>query len=237
MSEIYEGFTFVNENTAHRKLRLIDRSAPSPPEKTIIENLPFVQGVYDFSTMLGERIFENRDITYRFNLFEREYGNRKIAEIKLKQWLMKNDIGPLYDTHSIGYYWLGKFTSVTVEDDHKSGVLVATVVFNCYPFMIGILAEGNDIWDDFNFELDAAHNVEFTVSGRKKINLLNVGANSVVPTITTNVAMIIIKDEVTYNVSAGTIKDDLFRLQIGENPMVIQGTGTIKFTFYKEVLG
>lgn len=227
----------MNESTANFGLRLINRVAPSPTEKEIIESLPFVQGVYDFSTILGERVFENRDITYQFRLFERDYSNRKIIEVKLKQWLLKNSINQLYDTHSTGYYWLGKFSSVTVEDDNKASSLILTAIFNCYPLMISTLSEGSDIWDYFNFELDVAQTVEFEIVRRRTINLLNTGASSVVPTITASSNMVIIKEDVTYTIPHGTTKNDLFRLKTGENIMRIQGNGKIKFTFHKEVLG
>lgn len=231
-----EGFLYEDISTNEFGLKLISRDASTPSEKEIIENLPYVQGVYDFSSLLGERIFNNRDITYVFHLHEWKYGNRKIAEIKIKQWLMKFDNKPLYDTHDQGYYWMGKFSSISVEDSHISGMLIVTAIFNCYPFLISIKDEGNDLWDSFNFELDVAQKVTFDVYGTKVISLINIGSIGLTPSITTNAPMIIIKKRISYNVPNGVFKDDMFRLEIGENLMTIKGNGRISFNFYKELM-
>lgn len=233
---ITEGFTYVGESTMSKGLRLVGRDAPSPAEKTIIENLPFVQGVYDFSAILGERVFENRTITYQFLLLESAYGTRKLAEISLKKWLVTPQIQRLYDTHDYGYYWLGKFSQVSVEDSQRDGTIIVTATFDCYPFMIGELAEGNDIWDEFNFELDVAQDTEYVINGIKTIKLYNVGSNGVSPKITSTAAMAITKNGQQFNVPVGESKSDLLRLEIGENILTIVGSGTIKFEFYKEVM-
>jgi len=84
--------------------------------------------------------------------------------------------------------------------------------------------------------LDVSQPVEYQVNGTLNINLLNAGSCSVVPTITVSAAMTIQKDKITYNVPQGESKSESFRLMIGENPMTITGNGTIKFTFYKELI-
>jgi len=236
MAEINEGFTFAGKSTMESGYRLVGREAPSPSEKVIVESVPFMHGVYDFSSILGERVFENRNITYQLLLPKRSYPSRKIAEIKIKQWLMTAGIQPLYDTHDIGYYWLGKFTEVTVEDSHTDNALVVSATFDCYPFMVAEQAEGNDIWDTFNFELDVAQTVSYEVNGSKEITLYNVGSRGSVPQITASSAMSLEKNGVIFNVPSGTTKDELFRLEVGENPIKITGAGTIKFEFYKEVM-
>lgn len=234
MGTITEGFKRGNIHTKEFGMWLVSRSAPTPEEKTITESVPFIHGVYDFSMMLGERIYENRIISYQFEIIDMNYQQRKLIQTKLENWLMKDGFAPLYDDHAPGYYYLAKCTGVDVED--TSGGLTVNVEFEAYPFKISILEEGHDIWDDFNFELDVAQPNEYQVNGNLSINLLNVGSTGVTPTIIASSPMTIVKNNSTYNVPAGESKSDLFRLEIGENPMAIQGNGQIKFVFHKELI-
>lgn len=234
--EIKEGFTVDGKHTKDFGMSLISRQAPTPEEKTIIEDVPFMQGVYDFSMILGERIFNNRPLSYRFETYERDYNHRKVDETLLKNWLMKKGIQPLYDDHDKGFYYLAKCKSVAVEDDHKGGRLIIDITFDAYPFMIGVLEEGHDQWDEINFDLDYLQETEYTVTNSLDINLMNTGSVGVVPTIDASSAMSIDKAGTAYSVPTGTSKSDSFRLEIGENPMTITGNGTIKFSFYKELI-
>ncbi len=236
MGEIIEGFTFFDEHTKEYNMKLKERLAPTPEENTITEEVPFMQGSYDFSMILGERIYKNRTLSYRFEVVERGYQHRKVDEIVLKNWLMKNGWGKLYDDHDDGYYYWAKCTSVTVEDDHTYGRLLISISFEAYPFMRAIFEEGHDIWDEFYFELDYFQPNEFAINGLTTIKVKNVGAIGVVPTIISSSQMTIIKNGISYSVPAGESKNESFRLGIGENLMTINGTGMIKFIFYKELL-
>lgn len=233
-SRIVEGFKRGDKHTKDFGMWLVSRSAPTPEEKTAIESVPFMQGIYDFSMILGERTYENRSLAYVFEILERDYQRRKVNQTVLENWLMKDGYAPLYDDHAPGYYYLAKCTSVDVED--STGGLTVNIEFEAYPFKISVLEEGHDIWDEFNFELDVSQPNEYTVNGSLSINLINMGAAGVSPTIITSSPMTIQKENVTYNIPAGESKSESFRLEIGENPMTIQGNGTIRFKWYKELI-
>lgn len=308
---IKEGFRFDGKHSKDFGMRLKSRSAPTPEEKSIIEDLPFVQGVYDFSMMLGDRIFNNRPIKYQFETYEREYGKRKMAETVIKNWLMRKGIQPLYDDHDRGFHYLAKCTDVSVEDDHQGGRLLIEITFDAYPFMISDLPEGNDVWDTLNFELDVSQLVSaqssmgvfkelligsyatigayatafdgwenissnFIGVSRKiisktpttqgnsnwayelegitgnvleqdivqsrvnptKINLLNVGSTSIVPTVVTNNKISIVKGNTVYNFFPGRSKSEMFRLDVGENHLEITSIydTDIEFEFHKELI-
>lgn len=233
-NQIHEGFQRGNRHTRDFKMWLVDRKAPTPEEKSIVENLPFVQGEYDFSTILGGRIYNNRPLTYQFEILNRDYQSRKTIQTSLENWLMKGGYEFLYDTHDPGYYWIAKCMRVNTADTY--GGLTVNIEFDAYPFKISGLAEGNDIWDTFNFELDVSQITEFAVNGSIDIALYNVGASNLTPTIKASAPMTIIKDGVTYNVGAGETKSYEFALKQGENRLTIQGNGTIEFLFYKELI-
>lgn len=234
--EIREGFKFANIHTKEYGMSLKERQAPTPEENTITEEVPFMQGSYDFSMLLGERVFKNRTLSYKFEVYQRNYQYRKVNEITIKNWLMKHGWGELYDDHDKGYYWWAKCTSVSVTDESNPGRLVIDITFEGYPFMKSKLEEGNDIWDEFNFELDYAQPNEFNVNGSLDIKLMNCGSVGVVPTIICSSQMEIMKNNTSYTVPVGESRSESFRLEIGENEMTILGYGNIKFSFFKELL-
>ena len=229
-----EGFTRSGIHTREYGMWLVNRQAPTPSEKQIIDSVPFMQGVYDFSNILGERVYENRSLTYVFEIKQQDYERRKINQTAIENWLKKDGVAPLYDDHARGYYYMAKCTSVNTDDFY--GGLRVTTTWDAYPFKISELPEGHDIWDEFNFELDASILNEFQVNGELEVNLFNIGASSRVPVINTTSDMTIIKGGVTYHIPVGESKSDSFRLNIGDNILQIIGNGTIKFTWYKELL-
>ena len=78
--EIHEYIQFMGFNSKNETLHLIERNAPTPEEKEILKDIPFKQGVLDFSALLGSRVFKNREIEYVFMLFNTPYNQRKIVE-------------------------------------------------------------------------------------------------------------------------------------------------------------
>src|SRR5690625_1096386 len=82
-----EGFERSGKHTRDFGMWLIDRQAPTPTEKEILESIPFMQGSYDFSNILGERVFENRQLTYVFEIQKRDYERRKINQTVIENWL------------------------------------------------------------------------------------------------------------------------------------------------------
>ena len=234
--KIKEGITFNGFDTREYDMHLIERSAPTPQEKEIIESVPFAHGVYDFSNILGERIFDNRPISYTFQIYEHDYDRRKHEQTVLENNLLGTHITMLEDSYDEDYYYLGKCVSVNTTDDHVYNRLIVVVEFDCYPFKISKLPEGHDIWDEFNFELDIAQIVKHEVSGTKEIVLYNAGTPSVVPTIIASSEFTIEKGTVSVTVPSGTSKSDLIRLQSGENKLKVTGNGTIEFNFHKELI-
>ena len=233
---IKEGFVFNGFDTREYDMHLIERSAPTPQEKEIIESVPFAHGVYDFSNILGERIFDNRPISYTFQIYEHDYDRRKHEQTVLENKLLGTHITRLEDTYDSNYYYLGKCVSVNTTDDHVYNRLIVVAEFDCYPFKISKLPEGHDIWDEFNFELDVAQVVKHEVNGTKEVTLYNAGAPSIVPTITTSNEFTIEIDTISVTVSAGTHKSELIRLRKGENRIMLTGNGTIEFNFHKELI-
>lgn len=217
-------------------MRLVERSAPAPAEKSKTESVPFMHGHYDFGSILGERLFENRPIRYTFHVNERDVDRRKHTQTVLENRLTREGITTLVDTYSPNYFYKGKATSVSTTDDHVYKRLVIQVEFDCYPFKVSQTAEGYDIWDTFNFELDVMQDVEYQIAGTDAVTLINPGTPSVSPEVTTTSEMTVQFENQLYTFPAGTSKNEALRLHSGENTLIITGSGTINFSFYKELI-
>ena len=236
MMRIKDGITFGEFDSMNEGLLLTHREDTPPEEKVIKESLPFVQGDYDFSRILGEAIRENRPVRYEFFIKEYNHEYRKTLEIKYENMLLNQGMARIYDTANLGYYFYGKCINAEVFLDSNWQQLKLVVTFDCYPYMISELKEGHDIWDEFNFELDVAQIPAFEVNGSREVTLYNAGASSVVPTIKASSEFTIEIDTISVTVSAGTHKSELIRLRKGENRIMLTGNGTIEFDFYKELI-
>lgn len=236
--EIKEFIQFMNFNSKNEKLYLVERNAPTPDEKEIIKDLPYSQGVLDFSALLGERVFKNRDITYKFRLFNTPYSERKFVERRIKQRLMLHTNQKLFETHNVNYYWVGKCKSVEVENDYKFNGLLVTIVFNCYPFLIGGKNQFDDYFNDLydNPNEVIANYTKYIVKDKLKFPLYNSGSVSVKPTITTDSWFKVTINSDTVNIKPGENSDYYLSLKPGVNDVTVEGNGIIYFRFRKEVM-
>jgi len=221
-------------------ISVADKNIGYPDKEKIKVKVPFSNVEYDFSQIYGEQSYSPRSLTFTFNVLDK-YRNLNtkdvnVLETKIANWLMNsNGKQKLYDDSMPGYYYLAEVEDgLSFDELRNHGTL--TVGFTAYPFMISELEEGHDIWDDFNFDLDAAQLVEFVVNGTLNIILLNLGTPSTIPSIETSSPMEIIKNGVTYSVPIGLSKSEEFKLTSGDNELIINGDGTIKFHFYKELI-
>lgn len=238
MLEINELIQFKDFNSKDFNLYLLERDAPTPDEKEVIENIPFMQGELDFSMLLGERVFENRELTYVFEAFNTPYSERKVLERTIKKLVMPHGKSKLYDTHNGKFFWYGKCKSVKVEDDAKFDTLTVTIVFNCYPFLYSFFDYFDDYFDDFDLDTEIAAFTKFPISGETQIEIFNTGSASVSPEVIASSPMIV-KDETgtTYSYSAGSSVDYVLTLKQGVNKLTVTGNGTIAFHFNTEVMG
>ena len=236
--EINEYIQFMSFNSKNEKLYLIERNAPTPEEKEILKDIPFKQGVLDFSALLGGRVFKNREIEYVFMLFNTPYERRKIVERNIKQKLMVHPRNKLYDTHDANYYWLGKCKSVEVENGERFNQLKVTITFDCYPYMFSHTDYFDDYWDTFEFDEDVANYTKYIVKGSLDFPLFNAGSVAVKPEIIVdNRFSVKVNDEKPIVFEAGSKQDYYLSLKPGLNKVRVEGTGTIKFHYQKEVMG
>lgn len=218
-------------------LYLVEREAPTPKEKEILQDVPFMQGAHDFSMMLGERIFDNRTISYEFVAFKKKYPERKILENKIKDILMSTGYNPLYDTHDADGFWWVKCESVKVVDDAEYNKLRVQLDFTGYPYFKMKNNYFDDIWDTFNFDYDVACFSRYDVKGFQDIQFYNVGSTSVSPTIysTTN-NMIVTVDGNDFPLNKGFNENYFLKFKRGITTLKVSGSGTIVIYARMEVM-
>lgn len=238
MIEIKEYIDFGRFNSKKEGFYIVEREAPTPSEKLITENLNYANGVLDFSNITGERFYEQRTITYQIMMVGVEYEQRKQYENRCKRLLMSPYDQRLYDTHDRGYYWVGKCKSVKVDDNQEKRQLTFNIEFSLYPFAIKNNADSSiyDDWDTFDFENDFIQPFSYRVTDEKEVMLVNIGENSVSPTVVTSDKIVIIKDGGRFEFSPKKPTDYLFNLGKGISKLMIKGNATVRFVIKSEVL-
>lgn len=216
-------------------IKILSRSISIPSKRKIKETVPFMNGSYDFSLLYGEQTYDEREITYQFRLPKKDKVELNMLKLKIVEWLYDGIKSKLYDDQFPGFYFLAECTSIDYDESFYNYAQL-TATFTAYPFKISTLQDGHDIWDNFNFELDIVQETKFEIENTKNIQLYNNGAISINPTVICSSNMEITKGNTTYKFNSGETKSWSFKLDKGLNDLIIKGTGTIEFKWYKEVL-
>ena len=207
-----------------------------PPEpKTIKQDVPFMNGSYDFSKLYGEVFYNERIINCKVQFKVRDERMLLGKYSEVMEWLLGSNNSKLIYTGDPCMYYIASVTKAPTWDDFKR-IGSLDIEFTAYPFKISALQDGHDIWDDFNFELDMVQDTKFEVENIKNIQLYNNGAIGINPIVICSNDMEIIKGTTTFKFKAGESKSWSFKLDKGLNNLIIKGTGTIEFKWYKEVL-
>ena len=219
-------------------LILTDRYITTPSKIKVKKSVPFLNGYYDFSNINGSECYNERTLKYTFLLKCNSIMEFEYKYINILKWIVHGNKKTLRDDFIKGYYFLaeceGDVDDKRFDPNKKHGFI--TITFTAYPFKIGESYEGNNLWDEFNFELDVLQDTSFNISGSKDVSIYNVSAINIVPVVICSSNMEVIKDGITYMFKHGTSEDYRFELSVGENNMIIKGSGSIEFKFRKEVI-
>lgn len=228
------GLKFNDKHNNDIGVVMNSKSIQSPPKKKIKESVPFMNGSYDFSTIAsnGEIVYSERQITVVFGLPTDNKEMLQVLYSKAISWLV--DVGKkklIFDVMP-DYYFMAEVEDVTSFEELMSfGTL--TVTFVAEPFKHSLDYIGTNLWDTFNFEEDYLQDSSYYISGSKNITIYNPG-RSIRPIINCTNPMTLVLNGKTHSLSIGDNKVYTLYLNTLSNPMVITGTGTIKFIFRKE---
>ena len=204
--------------------KLFTHNIGYPKKVKLLKDVPFSNVDYDFSTIYGEQTYENRQVKYVINAVHKDtienIGMHAVAN-EIINWVMSSDtMKPLFDDQDPEYHFLGEVREAAeLTDSFDFGAV--SIVFDCYPYRIKNLAEGNDIWDDFNFDEDIAQNVKYDVKGERTVRVINISAHAV---------------EYKVKTTGGVTYTGPKLMEKGNNQFVFNGTGTAEIVWYREVL-
>lgn len=195
----------------------------SVPEKRIIkESVPYRNGDYDFTSANGEATFENRLLTYTFDIIGADMLEVEAQKAKMLDWLMFVEDADIYDGYIDGYHFHGSYESCEWSEEWEQSQL--SVTFSVYPYAIA----NEPVEEVFSY----------TTSSDKTMMIENIGSHDVIPTITVGRAITISDGTTSYSFEAGTTTAKNFRLKRGVNTFTVGGitaTTTITVSYVPEV--
>lgn len=232
-----KGITFDGKHSFRDfGLTLANRIIGNPRKLKIKERVPYSNQMYDFSGVYGDQEYEERRLTYVFNIKDYDKVGLETKKTAVTNWLMRPfRKSKLIDDYIPGYYFMAEVEDEPTFDEGRF-VGRLSITFTAYPFRIAEREEGHDIWDEFNFLLDVAQVTAFEVDGELQTSLYNPGIKKAYPIIKASAPMKIEKGGVIYTVQAGETQSFDFHLLPGKNDIVITGNGSISFHFRKELI-
>nr|WP_276535478.1 phage tail domain-containing protein [Ligilactobacillus apodemi] len=183
--------------------------------------------------MYEERTLEFEFIIARANAMtieELEYKKSQIAN-----WLEPGIRHRLSYSEIPFYYFLAEAQG-DYDYTEESGYALLKVKFVCLPYKIHEVDESDDIWDTFEFENDIAQDLTFEVAGDREVKIYNAGTARVSPKLIVTGNITVGLNELSEDLKTGTYDQTKIVLSRGWNKAKLAGSGTIRFSFSKEVL-
>jgi phage-related protein len=201
-----------------------------------------MQGVVDLSHLLGHRVYENRDITYVFYRFGVPQNTARDVQSTIENLLMREFDQQLHDSFEPDFHYLGKCREVVVEDEFAFRRMRIQISFDLYPFKVDNFMESADLFDPFNFDLDAFQRIEdglsYRITGERNIQLYNSGQKVLVPTVAaTGGSAEMTNNSIPYGITGSARQYPGFRLLPGMNEVTLratEGSPTVSFDWRKE---
>lgn len=198
----------------------IKKRTPSLPNKRKNrQSVPGMHGSYDFSSMYGEVIYEDRLIEYVFDITGWDIEDLDNERRKVLDWIMNINDTEIYDDYSPNYHWYGSFDNGSWKEDAEQGLL--TVKFIVYPFSIS-----NRVIEA-NFNIDSLTKIPIIID--------NHSSHKVLPKVKTNNNIVIEKNNNKIELTPGEWEISNFFLDKGENIILITGNAEVCISYYEEV--
>ena len=200
-----------------------ERVIGSPKKKSIKDTVPFSNITYDFSKIDGELYWEERTLSYVFEmdaLTPEELEEKKIA---FKTWVMNVFKEELHDPFIEEYHFMATFDDITFDDSEIEKTTI-TVTFSAYPFMIA------DVKRVFTFTIPKTAEAE--------VKIENDSSHKIAPTLIASVPVSFKHGGTTFSIPSGEVTNDAFKLETGTNTLTIQPVssgGTLRVEFFEEV--
>lgn len=219
------------------KLMIESAEIGYPKKNKVTIQIPNSNIKYDYADVFGD-LYEERTLEYSFYIVrpdalsveELEYRKSQIAN-----WLQPGIRHKLSDT-AIPYYYFIAEVQGDYDYTEENGYSIFKVKFTCYPYKIHAVDESDDIWDAFEFENDIAQHLTFEVAGNREAKIYNAGTARVLPKLIVTGNITVELNGFSETLGPGTHEQTKIVLLRGWNKAKLNGSGTIRFSFSKEVL-
>lgn len=115
-------------------LYVADRNIGIPAKKVIKKTIPYMNGAYDFTMLNGVPAYEERQITYGFDITGVTLEEMEAEKASVLAWLYTAHDVDIFDDAYPDTYFHGSYVSDSWDEDGCQGHL--KVVFEVYPFRI-----------------------------------------------------------------------------------------------------
>lgn len=202
-----------------------ERTISEPKKKIIKETVPFSNAIYDFSDINGELYWEERVLTYIFEIIADSPEELEIKKQKFKNWIMLVKEEELHDPFIENYHFIATFDDISCDDSEFEKSTI-TVTFFAYPYMIS------------NYKRQ--YNISVGANDELSVDVINNSSHRLAPTIVSDTNITISINNVTYSIPAGTITSENLKIEIGTNSVTITNAGdvtaNIEIYYNEEVL-
>lgn len=210
-----------------------------PTPNLILESVPFMQGVYDFSAAGGETKYNTRNISITMQKaeYESRTSNLNYEYLKVVNWLCNIQTMQELKLDYVQGIFKARVESIT-EFSVFNDTTEITINFIAQPFRSWDYYEGHNQWDLMNFDTDRFQDVKFEVIDndyKKEITLYNQSVTTAKPIIEVVGTVNLTFSGLDYNFTDGTYKNTI-KLDKGENILKISGYGTIEFKWQRELI-
>ena len=172
------GETSVNFHSSGYGWIIKSVDTPPPKKRLVTAEVPYRDGLMDFSALYGDQPYEDRTVTVTFQQEVREdsHGEENPA-VELERLLLRG--GSIWDRYvdslDPNWYWYGKPASVS--HTVKNHIYTVTAVYTMEPFRRRITDSSAILWDSFCFLTDtlSPRGITVPVGEWTKVTLSNPG--------------------------------------------------------------
>lgn len=199
-----------------------EREIGEPKKKSIKETVPFSNKIYDFTQINGEIYWEERILTYVFEIMADSPMELERKKQDFKKWIMNIHEEELHDPYIEDYHFVATFDEMSCDDSEIEKSTI-TVTFTAYPYMISDKTR------------------VYTVNATEEEQEVKIYVNSchkITPRFLSEVPFVLQYGYTSYEFDAGLTEHNLIRLKDGLNYVYIKSTrgeGKIGISFYEEV--
>lgn len=199
-------------------LYIASRNIPFPQNKEIHENIPFMNGSYDFSYVVGEIAKEDRIISYVVDIAEYSIEEMDLLKRNVANWLSTIVDVDIFDDYIENYHFHGTALVPDWSEENSQGQM--NINFRVYPYMIS----------------NNKKSYIETIDSEKIINIENNSSHIIYPKIICTNNLKITYDNISYSFVQGEYEDTDIRLYPGNNSIILEGNATVTIEFFEEVL-